>query len=89
MRQTAKRRDHNRAVKKQLKKQLKAVFEIAGDKDASVDQLKKEVTVAVKKLDKAAARNVIHRNMASRKKSQIARLVNTKAKGPAPAPASK
>ena len=55
MRQTLKRRDHNRAVKKSLKKQLKTVFELANDKAANADQLKKEVTVAVKKLDKAAA----------------------------------
>ena len=78
MRQTIKRRDHNRAVKKALKKQLKSVFEVAGDKASTTEQVKKEVTAAVKKLDKAAARKVIHPNLAARKKSQIARLVNTR-----------
>jgi small subunit ribosomal protein S20 len=78
MRQTLKRRDHNRAVKKALKKQLKTVFELANDKASNADQLKKEVTVAIKKLDKAAAKRVIHPNAASRKKSQIARLMNTR-----------
>jgi small subunit ribosomal protein S20 len=78
MRQTAKRRDHNRAVKKALKKQLKLVFELTQDKAANAEQVKKEVTVAVKKLDKAAARRVIHPNLAARKKSQIARALNAK-----------
>lgn len=78
MRQTAKRREHNRAVKKALKRQLKTVFEMANDKAANAEQIKKEVTAAVKKLDKAAAKRVIHPNMAARKKSQIARLVNTR-----------
>ncbi len=80
LRQNAKRRDHNRAVKKALKRQLKAVQEVSTDKQAPLDQLKKEASAAVKKLDKAAARGVIHRNTAARKKSQIARLINAKAK---------
>lgn len=80
MRQTLKRRDHNRAVKKALKRQLKSVFEVAGDKAAAADAVKKEVTAAVKKLDKAAAKRVIHPNTAARKKSQIARLVNARNK---------
>lgn len=78
MRQTAKRRDHNRAVKKALKKQLKTVFEMANDKAANAETIKKEVTAAVKKLDKAAAKRVIHPNLAARKKSQIARLINSR-----------
>jgi small subunit ribosomal protein S20 len=78
MRQTLKRRDHNRAVKKALKKQLKTVFELANDKAANADAIKKEVTAAVKKLDKAAAKRVIHPNLAARKKSQIARLINAR-----------
>ena len=88
MRQNLKRRDHNRAVKKSLKKQLKSVFEVGGDTAGTMDELKKEATAAIKKLDKAAARRVIHPNTAARKKSQIARLINAKAKAPPAAPAS-
>jgi small subunit ribosomal protein S20 len=80
LRQNLKRRDHNRATKKSLKKHLKAVFETGADQKASVDQLKKDATAAVKKLDKAAAKGVIHRNNAARKKSQIAHLINAKNK---------
>jgi small subunit ribosomal protein S20 len=78
LRQNIKRREHNRATKKALKKQLKAVFEVAGNKQSTAEQLKKEATSAVKKLDKAAAKRVIHPNTAARKKSQIARLINAK-----------
>jgi small subunit ribosomal protein S20 len=84
LRQTIKRRDHNRATKKALKKQLKVVFEVADAKEVNAESLKKEATAAVKKLDKAAARRVIHPNTAARKKSQIARLINTKTKPAAP-----
>ena len=80
LRQNIKRRDHNRATKKALRKQLKVVLEVAGAKEQNPEQLKKEATIAVKKLDKAAARRVIHRNTAARKKSQIARLINSKSK---------
>jgi small subunit ribosomal protein S20 len=75
MRQSAKRRDHNRAIKRAIKKQLKSVLAVAGDKSAAADQLAKEVKVAVKALDKAASKRVIHRNTAARKKSQLARLI--------------
>jgi small subunit ribosomal protein S20 len=80
LRQNAKRRDHNRAVKKVLKRQLKAVLEASTDKQSPLDKLTAEARVAIKKLDKAAARGIIHRNTAARKKSQIARLLNAKAK---------
>ncbi|MBI1831874.1 MAG: 30S ribosomal protein S20 [Planctomycetes bacterium] len=82
MRQTAKRRDHNRAVKKTLRKNLKTVFE--ADPKATLEQLKADAKAAIKKLDKAAARRVIHPNTAARKKSQIARLINAKANPQAP-----
>ena|ERR1019366_671126 len=88
LRQDIKRREHNRATKKSLRKQLKTVLEVAGEKQVNMEQLKKEATSAVKKLDKAAAKRVIHPNNAARKKSQIARLINAKSK-PAPAPAEK
>lgn len=80
MRQTAKRREHNRATKKALKKQLKSLIEVAGEKASTPEQVTKEVVAAVKKLDKAAARGVIHKNTAARKKSQIARMINQRSK---------
>jgi small subunit ribosomal protein S20 len=78
LRQNLKRRDHNRAVKKALKKQLKSVFESSAGQAGAADQLKQDATAAIKKLDKAAARGIIHPNNAARKKSQIARFINKK-----------
>ena len=77
LRQTAIRRLRNRATKKAIKLQVKKLTEPA--KDVSVDALRVELKLAIKKLDKAAAKRVIHPNTAARKKSQLARLVNAKA----------
>jgi small subunit ribosomal protein S20 len=75
VRKIEKRRLHNRAVKKGIKKQLKSFAEAA---DGSVEQLRKEYQLAAKKLDKAAAKRVIHPNLAARKKSQLARALREK-----------
>ena len=60
----------------------RAVLQAA--KDGTTDQLGQEYNKAAKLLDKAAAKRVIHPNLAARKKSQLARLL----KAP-PAAASK
>jgi small subunit ribosomal protein S20 len=76
LRKAEKRRLHNRAIKKSIKTQIKRVAAAAeGD---NLEQLKKEHVLAVKKLDKAAAKRVVHPNLAARKKSQLARLVHGK-----------
>ena len=54
------------AIKTYIKKFEAAVS--AGNKDAASDNFK----IAVKKLDQAACKNVIHKNAAARKKSQLA-----------------
>lgn len=78
LRKNEKRRMHNRAVIKDIKTQVKKMLALAEQKDASPDQLQKEYNVAAKKLDKAAARRVIHPNHAARNKSQLARLIKGK-----------
>jgi small subunit ribosomal protein S20 len=80
-RQSAKRRLHNRAVKKAIKIQIKTVFDAA---KSSPDKLQAEIKAAIKKLDKAAAKRVIHPNTAARKKSQLARLGNAPPQPAAP-----
>ena len=77
LRQDAKRRLRNRAAKKAIKIQVKKVTEPV--KNASLDSLRAELKLAIKKLDKAAAKRVIHPNTAARKKSQLARLINGQA----------
>ena len=61
LRQNAKRRLRNCATKKAIKTQVKTVLDAAG---GSVDALREQFRVAVKKLDKAAAKRIIHPNMA-------------------------
>jgi small subunit ribosomal protein S20 len=83
-RKSEKRRLHNRAVKRDLKAQVKRFLAAA---DGPVEDLRKEYNLAAKKLDKAAAKRVIHPNTAARKKSQLARALHQKAAGGQPAPA--
>ncbi len=81
-RQSEKRRLHNRSVKKAIKTQIKH-FEAAVE--GPVEQLRTQYNLAAKKLDKAAAKRIIHPNLAARKKSQLARALHqreTAAKAP-------
>ncbi len=77
LRQNEKRKLKNRATKSAIKTQIKKV--LAAAREAGPDQLQKEFNLAAKKLDKAAAKRIIHPNLAARKKSQLARLVHQKA----------
>jgi small subunit ribosomal protein S20 len=67
---------HNRALKKTIKTQIKKVLDTS--EKGTLEDLKKEFIVAVKKLDTAAAHRVVHPNLAARKKSQLARLLHKK-----------
>ena len=82
LRKIEKRRLRNRAVKKTLRTYCKRVE--AAVAEGNVEKMKAELVLAVKKLDKAAAKRVIHPNMAARKKSQLARLINARAAAPKP-----
>ncbi len=65
----------NKSAKSELKtliKKFDAAVE-AGDKDAATVAY----TVAVKKVDKAASVNLLHKNKAARKKSQLTKKLNS------------
>jgi len=81
LRQYDKRRLRNRAAKSAIKTQIKRFLTVA--KEGTIDQLREEYNLAAKKLDKAAARRVVHPNLAARKKSQLARLIHDKEAGTA------
>lgn len=83
LRKSEKRRLHNRAVKKDIKIQVKNFLAAL---DGPLDQLQKEFNLAAKKLDKAAAKRVVHPNLAARKKSQLARQLHDKRKTPTSQP---
>ena len=71
---SASRRIHNRMEKSALRTAVKEVFALceAGDKDAASDAYVK----AAKKVDQAAAKNLIHKNKAAHQKSAMALAIN-------------
>ncbi len=74
-RQNAKRRTINRARKSQVKTQIKH-FEAAlseADAAAATEQYK----LIVKKLDKTASMSTMHKRTAARKKSRLAKRLNS------------
>jgi small subunit ribosomal protein S20 len=84
-RKSEKRRLHNRAIKKAIKTQIKRFEEASG---GPAEELRKQFNLAAKKLDKAAAKRVIHPNLAARKKSQLARALHEKETAAKAAPAT-
>jgi small subunit ribosomal protein S20 len=74
LRKGEKRRLHNRAAKKSIKTQIKQFLALA--KEGPIDQLRQSYITAAKQLDKAAARRIVHANLAARKKSQLAKLLH-------------
>jgi len=69
LRQNDVRRLRNRGVRSTMRAAVRRVREavVAGDQEKA----QSEFRIACKKLDQAAARNVIHRNAANRTKSRL------------------
>ena len=67
-------RMRNKAVKSELKTLTKHVQSAVAAKDA--EAAKEALRVVTKRLDMAAAKNIIHKNQASNRKSGLAKLVN-------------
>ncbi len=86
LRQSIKRRKHNRITKTVIKTSMKKTLE-----SVSAHNLTKAETdfrAAVAKIDKAGDRRVLHPNTAARRKSKLARALGgaqAKAKSPEPA----
>jgi small subunit ribosomal protein S20 len=71
MRQSVKRRRHNRVTKKVIKTLSKKTMASLAAKD--YDTAIKDLRAASAKIDKAGARRAIHPNTAARRKSKLAR----------------
>ena len=69
-RQNEKARLRNKAVRSELKTRTKAALTTAGT-EAGPDALRE----AMRRLDKAASKGVIHRNAAARRKSRLTKRV--------------
>jgi small subunit ribosomal protein S20 len=67
-----KRRLRNKAAKSEVKTRIKTAVQAAG---AGEEMAAEELRLAVKRLDKAAARGIIHRNQAANRKSALMRRV--------------
>lgn len=71
LRQSVVRRDRNRSAKSALRTQIKKVRKAISE--GSVETGKTEFQAAVKKIDQAAGKNIIHANRAARIKSRLSR----------------
>ena len=72
----ARAQERNKAVKSELKTRIKTAVRVATDEpgsDASVEALK----LAVKRLDKAATKGIIHKNQAANRKSSLMKRLNS------------
>jgi small subunit ribosomal protein S20 len=73
-RQNEKRRVRNKAVRSEIKTRTKvAVSAAEAGADTSVDALR----TAVKRIDKAAAKGIIHKNQAANRKSKLMRRISS------------
>lgn len=67
--QNEKRRIRNKAVRSELRTRVKAAESAAAEGAEDVEATR----LAMKRIDKAAAKGVIHKNEASRRKSRLAK----------------
>lgn len=74
IRRNAKRRARNQATKSALKTYIKKTRLVSINKDAAETQ--KALQLAVKALDKAVQRGIIHKNQAARRKSRLMTNLN-------------
>jgi len=73
LRQSVVRRNRNRSVKSSIKTQIRKVRDAIAE--GNVETSETEFRLAVKRLDKAAAANVVHANLAGRVKSRLSAAI--------------
>ncbi len=67
-RQTIKRQARNKAVRSELRTRTKrAIYAI----DSGAEDTEESLRLAIKRIDKAAAKGVIHKNQAANRKSRL------------------
>ena len=69
------RRAHNAAIKSAMRTAIKNFEAVVTNND--IDNAKDAFANAAKKLDKAARKGLIHKNVASRQKSRLAKKLNS------------
>jgi len=73
LRQNVKRRQRNRYYVRRMKTEAKKVLEAVAQKD--LERAKEQLKVAMKWIERAAARGAIHKNEAARRQSRVAAAV--------------
>ena len=73
-RQTEKRNARNRQIRAELRTRTRSVLEAA---EAGAEDTEDKLRLAIKRIDKAAARGTIHKNAAARTKSRLTRRVRS------------
>ena len=73
LRQNVTRRNQNRSVKSAVRTQIRKVRKAVAAGEVEVSEL--ELRAVAKKLDRAAARNVIYANTAARTKSRLSKAI--------------
>jgi small subunit ribosomal protein S20 len=74
-RQNQARRMRNKAVRSEMRTRTKNAIR-AAQSGSSAEQTAEALRMAVKKIDMAAAKGVIHRNQAANRKSRLMRRIN-------------
>lgn len=72
-RQNERRRLRNKAAKSEIRTRIKTAVRAA---DTASETAAEDLRVAVKRLDKAAAKGIIHKNQAANRKARLARQIN-------------
>ena len=72
-RQNEKRRAHNRIYRSSARTHIKKAQRLAGAGD--LEQAEIEVASAIRALDRAAQKGIIHKNNAARRKSRLIKLL--------------
>jgi small subunit ribosomal protein S20 len=79
MRKAERRRVRNKSQRSALKSVVKKVRTSAATND--MERTKEDLAIAIKRLDQAAAKHLIHKNKAARTKSRLTKLLNKKTSG--------
>ena len=74
IKQSEKRRQRNRGVRSEIRSTVKTARTALG---ATAPEAKTAVHDAIRTIDRAVTRGVMHRNTAARRKSALARKLNT------------
>ena len=74
LRQNIKHNLRNRSYRAALKTQLKKFLSVVKEGNAQAAQ--EQLRLTVKKIDKGVAKNILHKNTASRKKSRLTKKLN-------------